>query len=174
MNNPSWFQPLFKRSIKPGIEVTAPVGYVRLHGRNYKQWFSAKANVRERYDYLYSLEELEPWVERIKAVSTKAEDTYVASNNHNLGKAVTNALEITLARPAGARPTAAARALSQACGSLRQSRTTRLTRWQSLEIARYYRGGALGNRTGLSVFSLEGLRPNCAQRLNGTGIAKEA
>src|SRR5579883_380556 len=88
-------QPLFKRSIKPGIEVTVPIGYVRLHGRNYKQWFSAKANVRERYDYLYTLEELERWVDRIKAVSTKAEDTYVASNNHNLGKAVTNALEIT-------------------------------------------------------------------------------
>jgi uncharacterized protein YecE (DUF72 family) len=88
-------QPLFKRSLKPGMEVTAPVGYVRLHGRNYKQWFSATANVRERYDYLYTLDELEPWVERIKAVSAKAEDTYVASNNHNLGKAVTNALEIT-------------------------------------------------------------------------------
>jgi uncharacterized protein YecE (DUF72 family) len=88
-------QPLFKRSIKPGMEVTASVAYVRLHGRNYRHWFSAKADVRERYDYLYTLAELEPWVERIQAVSRKAEDTYVASNNHNVGKAVTNALEIT-------------------------------------------------------------------------------
>lgn len=88
-------QPLFKRSIRPGVEVTAPIAYVRLHGRNYKQWFSATANVRERYDYLYSIGELEPWVDRIKVVSGKANNTYVASNNHNVGKAVTNALEIS-------------------------------------------------------------------------------
>jgi len=41
-------QPLFKRSIKPGAEATSPVGYVRLHGRNYQTWFAERANVRER------------------------------------------------------------------------------------------------------------------------------
>ena len=45
-------QPLFKRSIKPGTEATAATGYVRLHGRNYKNWFYEQADVRERYDYL--------------------------------------------------------------------------------------------------------------------------
>jgi uncharacterized protein YecE (DUF72 family) len=59
-------QPLFHKSIKPGAEVTGPVAYVRLHGRNYKNWFSENANVRERYDYLYKLNELEPWVVRIR------------------------------------------------------------------------------------------------------------
>ncbi|MBV8866400.1 MAG: DUF72 domain-containing protein [Acidobacteriaceae bacterium] len=88
-------QPLFKRSLKPGSEVTSPIGYVRLHGRNYKQWFSATANVRERYDYLYTVDELEPWVGRIKSVASKAKDTYAVSNNHNIGKAVVNALEIS-------------------------------------------------------------------------------
>ena len=88
-------QPLFKKSIKPGMEVTSPIGYIRLHGRNYKHWFSAKADVRERYDYLYTLEELEPWIERIKAVEKKAKDTYAVTNNHNVGKAVVNGLEIT-------------------------------------------------------------------------------
>jgi uncharacterized protein YecE (DUF72 family) len=88
-------QPLFHRSIKPGAEVTAPTGYVRLHGRNYQNWFSEKANVRERYDYLYTVNELEPWVERIKTVAHKAKDTYAVTNNHNLGKAVVNALEIS-------------------------------------------------------------------------------
>ncbi len=87
-------QPLFKRSIKPGAEVTAPIGYVRLHGRNYKNWFSAKADVRERYDYLYTVDELEPWVDRIKTVASKAKDTYAVTNNHNVGKAVVNALEV--------------------------------------------------------------------------------
>jgi uncharacterized protein YecE (DUF72 family) len=88
-------QPLFKRSIKPGAEVTAPIGYVRLHGRNYQNWFSPNADVRERYDYLYSVDELEPWVDRIKTVSCKATDTYAVKNNHHVAKAVTNALEIS-------------------------------------------------------------------------------
>lgn len=87
-------QPLFKRSVKPGAEATSQVGYIRLHGRNYKTWFAERANVRERYDYLYPVEELEPWVDRITEVARKTKDTYAMSNNHNLGKAATNALQI--------------------------------------------------------------------------------
>ncbi|MBV8896776.1 MAG: DUF72 domain-containing protein [Acidobacteriaceae bacterium] len=87
-------QPIFHRSIKPGAYVTSTVGYVRLHGRNYKQWFSPTANVRDRYDHLYSMEELAPWLERIKQVSADAKETYVVANNHNVGKGPVNALEI--------------------------------------------------------------------------------
>ena len=46
-------------------------------------------------DCLYSVNELEPWVERIKTVARKAKDTYAVTNNHHLGKAVVNALEIS-------------------------------------------------------------------------------
>lgn len=87
-------QPLFKRSIRPDARVTSDIGYVRLHGRNYKQWFSPKANVRERYDHLYSVEELEPWVGRIRQIANDAKDTYAIANNHNIGKGPANALEI--------------------------------------------------------------------------------
>jgi uncharacterized protein YecE (DUF72 family) len=87
-------QPLFHRSVKPAAVTTSSIGYVRLHGRNYKQWFSKKADVRERYDYLYSSSELEPWVDRVKVVSDDADDTYVVTNNHNLGKSVVNAFEL--------------------------------------------------------------------------------
>lgn len=87
-------QPLFHKPIKPGAEATASIGYIRLHGRNYKNWFSAKADVRDRYDYLYTLRELEPWVDRIKTVAGKAKDTYAVTNNHHVGKAIVNALEI--------------------------------------------------------------------------------
>ena len=45
-------------------------------------------------DYLYRPEELEPWVSRIKNVAHDAEDTYAVTNNHNLGKATVNALEL--------------------------------------------------------------------------------
>jgi uncharacterized protein YecE (DUF72 family) len=87
-------QPLFKRSVKPTALVTAPVGYVRLHGRNYANWFSKKADVRERYDHLYTPQELDPWIDRTKQIASEADNTYVVTNNHNLGKAPVNGLEI--------------------------------------------------------------------------------
>jgi uncharacterized protein YecE (DUF72 family) len=87
-------QPLFKRSVRPDARVTSEIGYVRLHGRNYRQWFSPNANVRERYDHLYSVEELQPWVDRIRQISKDASDTYAVANNHNIGKGPANALEI--------------------------------------------------------------------------------
>jgi uncharacterized protein YecE (DUF72 family) len=87
-------QPLFKRSIKPSALATSSIGYVRLHGRNYENWFRDKAPPAERYNYLYSTEELDPWVTRIREVAQQAKETYVITNNHFLGKAVVNALEI--------------------------------------------------------------------------------
>ena len=86
-------QPLLGRAIRPSAHATSVVGYIRLHGRNYKQWF-AETNVRDRYDYLYSMEELAKWKDRALEVAGKAETTYVVANNHNLGKAAVNALEL--------------------------------------------------------------------------------
>jgi uncharacterized protein YecE (DUF72 family) len=88
-------QPLIGRSIGPSERATAAVGYVRLHGRNYEQWFSSKDHPEERYNYLYSLAELEPWVERVKQVARQAEVTYVIANNHFEGKAIVNASQLT-------------------------------------------------------------------------------
>jgi uncharacterized protein YecE (DUF72 family) len=87
-------QPLFKKSVAPSALTTSAVGYVRLHGRNYQSWFRENKYVGERYDYLYSVDELEPWLDRIKAVAHTAPNTYVVTNNHYLGKAVVNAVEI--------------------------------------------------------------------------------
>ncbi len=84
-------QPLFKLSIKPSATVTSSVGYIRVHGRNYKDWFRKNAGVEARYDYLYSKKELEPWADRVKEVASSAAETYVVTNNHYKGKSVTNA-----------------------------------------------------------------------------------
>ena len=84
-------QPVFRNSIKPGAEVTAGMGYVRLHGRNYENWFSDSAQSDKRYDYLYSTEELQPWLDRIHQVAERARETYVITNNHYRGQAVVNA-----------------------------------------------------------------------------------
>ena len=85
-------QPLFHHSIKPSASVTSSIGYIRVHGRNYKDWFRKGAGVEARYDYLYSREELVPWAERAKEVASVAEETYVVTNNHYKGKAVANAV----------------------------------------------------------------------------------
>ena len=87
-------QPLFAKSIKPAAVTTAQVGYVRLHGRNYQDWFREKAPRDDRYNYLYSIDELEPWIARIKEIAAKTKQTYVITNNHFRGQAVVNALEI--------------------------------------------------------------------------------
>lgn len=90
-------QPIIGRSVEPSADVTSPVGYVRFHGRRYDTWFSDDAGVpaHERYNYLYSAEELKPWVERIAKVERKAKKTFVVTNNHYQGKAVVNALQLT-------------------------------------------------------------------------------
>lgn len=87
-------QPQFRRSVKPSAIVTAPVGYVRLHGRNYRDWFRKGAGRDQRYDYLYSAEELRPWADRIRQVAARARETYAVTNNHRFGKAPANAAMI--------------------------------------------------------------------------------
>jgi uncharacterized protein YecE (DUF72 family) len=87
-------QPVIGRSLRPSDRSTAPVGYVRLHGRNYQHWFTENERAEERYDYYYSLSELEPWVERIQNIAADGQEVYVITNNHFRGKAVANALQL--------------------------------------------------------------------------------
>ena len=85
-------QPLFDNSVKPSDTVTGPLAYARFHGRNYEKWFAHKESW-ERYNYLYSEKELEPWVERIESMA-RNKDTYVVTNNHFRGQAIINAGEL--------------------------------------------------------------------------------
>jgi uncharacterized protein YecE (DUF72 family) len=86
-------QPVLGRSLAPTEHVTAPIAYIRLHGRNYDQWFDFD-NRNDRYNYLYNEKELVGWKERIENVAEKAETTYVITNNHFESKAGVNALEL--------------------------------------------------------------------------------
>jgi len=87
-------QPVIGRSLKPDEKATAPVGYIRLHGRNYDEWFRKEGSAEQRYNYYYSARELAPWAERIRKVAESAESTFVVTNNHYGGKAVANALQL--------------------------------------------------------------------------------
>ena len=79
-------QPIFKKSIRPSALTTSTLGYVRLHGRNYQNWFRDKAVRDERYNYLYSLDELEPWIARIREVAKQVKETYVIYQQPLSGK----------------------------------------------------------------------------------------
>ncbi|MDC0711304.1 DUF72 domain-containing protein [Stigmatella sp. ncwal1] len=87
-------QPLFKDSLAPSARATSAVGYVRVHGRNARDWFRQSAAPIERYDYLYSAQELAPWAERTKQLAEhpRVRDVYVITNNHARGQGVANAL----------------------------------------------------------------------------------
>lgn len=95
-------QPQFQQCLPPTAHVTSSIGYVRLHGRNYEEWFrfddepreGGRTAVEARYDYLYSWEQLEKWKARIDQIAKQAETTYVITNNHFEGKAVVNALQL--------------------------------------------------------------------------------
>lgn len=89
-------QPLFRHSLPPSAVATARVGYVRIHGRNAADWFRKDASRDERYDYLYTPEELAPWAERARAIATAPGvlDVCVVTNNHFAGQEVVNALQL--------------------------------------------------------------------------------
>lgn len=104
-------QPLISHGRPPSEKVTAEIAYVRLHGRNYRQWFGPQQHPRadtlpageifrpedegQRYNYLYSEQEIGEWEEHIRHIAPKAALTFVVTNNHFQGKGVVNALELS-------------------------------------------------------------------------------
>jgi len=84
-------QPPLKGLIPPLAETTSGLGYVRFHGRNKEKWWQHEHSY-QRYDYLYSEQELKEWVPKIKQIVTQTIDQYIFMNNHYKGKATKNAL----------------------------------------------------------------------------------
>lgn len=83
----------------PGFPITRSLGsnfaYVRFHGRNYDSWWSKpdKDNYRiNRYDYLYSDEQLNIWKPKIQELMENADQVRIYFNNHGRAKAAKNAL----------------------------------------------------------------------------------
>jgi len=85
----------------PGFPITrsltAKHAYVRFHGRNYDIWFKEESEDDyriNRYDYLYTHEQLEPWVPRLSEIISNSERTRIYFNNHGRAKAVKNAFQM--------------------------------------------------------------------------------
>jgi uncharacterized protein YecE (DUF72 family) len=82
-------EPRLPRLPGPSEEVTAPLGYLRFHGRNQDAWWKG-TNVT-RYDYLYNGKELADWVPMIERMLARVQLMLVAFNNHSRGQAIQNA-----------------------------------------------------------------------------------
>lgn len=79
------------KGLMPGVAVaTSSVGYIRFHGRNAQDWWQHE-EAWQRYNYLYTEEELAEWVPKAQRVAEKTEVTYLFFNNHYQGKAARNA-----------------------------------------------------------------------------------
>ena len=64
--------------------------YVRLHGRNAAAWWHHAAS-EDRYNYLYSRAELEPFAEVARRASRNGRRVLLYMNNHFSAKSVANA-----------------------------------------------------------------------------------
>src|SRR5436190_708855 len=67
--------------------------YMRLHGRNADKWWRHD-KTEDRYDYLYSDDELRPFSETADAARRLVKKAYLYANNHFSAKSVANATMI--------------------------------------------------------------------------------
>ncbi len=90
----AWVQidePKFRTSIRQDLRPNArSCYYLRLHGRNAAQWWTHDSP-EDRYNYLYTAEELEPFAEAARAASREVKKAYLYANNHFSAKSVVNA-----------------------------------------------------------------------------------
>ncbi|MEW6253037.1 MAG: DUF72 domain-containing protein [Planctomycetota bacterium] len=87
-------QPRLRECLGPTQHVFGGAAYVRLHGRNAAAWFRRDQPRFERYNYLYSPDELREWVRRLNEIAAEAHQVYVFANNHYRGQGPANALEL--------------------------------------------------------------------------------
>lgn len=76
------------------IDSSLDTAYLRLHGHNVTEWRNPNAGKAERYDYLYSKEEMGIIAETIGRRMKEYSDIYIYFNNHPSGKAVRNAIDL--------------------------------------------------------------------------------
>jgi len=85
-------------SVRAVWEVTNPaLGVFRLHGRNYKTWYARVRTTGERFDYLYSEEELSSFIPKIGRLADGLDVLHILFNNNRDDYAVRNALQLRMA-----------------------------------------------------------------------------
>jgi uncharacterized protein YecE (DUF72 family) len=85
-------EPKFESSVRQPLAESgrSALTYLRLHGRNAAAWWE-HAESEDRYDYLYSPEEVKAFVEPVRRAAKPGRRVLVYFNNHFSAKAVANA-----------------------------------------------------------------------------------
>lgn len=86
-------EPALKGLMPSVVWDTAPLAYIRLHGRNKNKWWQHD-KPHERYDYYYEPQELQEWKDKIIGLARRVNFIFMAFNNHYQGKSFRNALEM--------------------------------------------------------------------------------
>ena len=90
----AWVQidePKFRFSIRQDLGAnTTGCYYLRLHGRNAAQWWKHDSP-DDRYNYLYSQAELQPFASAVKEATGSVRKAYLYLNNHFAAKSIVNA-----------------------------------------------------------------------------------
>ena len=83
-------------SVPPIVAVTDPrLAIVRFHGRNRKSWYIRDAaSSADRFDYLYSKQELAEWTPRVDQIAEQAAEIHLLTNNNRSNYALVNAFEL--------------------------------------------------------------------------------
>ena len=87
------------RAVVPSLPaLTGSTAVLRLHGRNFHGWLNQvqgkSPSVAEKYDYLYSREEVEEIARAAGALNGKAQRVHVAMNNNNRDYPVRNGIQL--------------------------------------------------------------------------------
>jgi uncharacterized protein YecE (DUF72 family) len=87
-------EPKFRLSIRQTLLPNVRTFYyMRLHGRNAEQWWRHDKS-EDRYNYLYTSDELQPIVDATESASRQVKKAYLYTNNHFSAKSVANAATI--------------------------------------------------------------------------------
>src|SRR5262249_35979829 len=87
-------EPKFRFSIRQNhLPNVKTFYYMRLHGRNAAQWWRDE-KAEDRYNYLYSGDELREFAETAGAARHLVKKAYLFTNNHYSAKSVANAAMI--------------------------------------------------------------------------------
>jgi uncharacterized protein YecE (DUF72 family) len=68
--------------LPPVAEATHRVAYVRFHGRNVKTWNIRSEKSSDRFDWMYSADELAEWVPKVGELAGRADEVYALFNNN--------------------------------------------------------------------------------------------
>ena len=89
-----------KNLVPTVVATTSPLAYVRMHGRNAATWNVRGGSASDRFDYLYSDDELREWASPLRELAKSSDEVYVLFNNNRWSRTARG--ELSAQAPANA------------------------------------------------------------------------